>query len=70
MMVSFFFGDDGVFGRAAVVSIRSVGSGCDLSACSLASWAGNASGPTTTLYFAAGPDDEAHGLFGRIDVVR
>ena len=31
---------------------------------------GNASGPTTTLYFAAGPDDEAHGLFGRIDVVR
>ena len=31
---------------------------------------GNASGPTTTLYFAAGPDHEAHGLFGRIDVVR
>jgi len=28
---------------------------------------GNNSGPTTTLYFAAGPDDEAHGLFGRID---
>jgi uncharacterized protein (TIGR03118 family) len=28
---------------------------------------GNKSGPTTTLYFAAGPDDEAHGLFGRID---
>jgi uncharacterized protein (TIGR03118 family) len=28
---------------------------------------GNKSGPSTTLYFAAGPDDEAHGLFGRID---
>jgi uncharacterized protein (TIGR03118 family) len=28
---------------------------------------GAASGPLTTLYFAAGPDDEAHGLFGRID---
>ena len=24
------------------------------------------SGPTTTLYFAAGPDDEEHGLFGSI----
>jgi uncharacterized protein (TIGR03118 family) len=29
---------------------------------------GAASGPTTTLYFAAGPDDEAHGLFGSIAV--
>jgi uncharacterized protein (TIGR03118 family) len=29
---------------------------------------GAAAGPTTTLYFAAGPDDESHGLFGRIDV--
>ena len=28
---------------------------------------GTASGPMTALYFAAGPDDEAHGLFGRID---
>jgi uncharacterized protein (TIGR03118 family) len=27
---------------------------------------GSGSGPTTTLYFAAGPDDEAHGLFGSI----
>jgi uncharacterized protein (TIGR03118 family) len=27
---------------------------------------GAASGPTNTLYFAAGPDDEAHGLFGSI----
>jgi len=27
---------------------------------------GSASGPTTTLYFAAGPDDESHGLFGSI----
>jgi uncharacterized protein (TIGR03118 family) len=27
---------------------------------------GNA-GPVNTLYFAAGPDDEMHGLFGRID---
>jgi len=25
-----------------------------------------AGGPTTTLYFAAGPGDEAHGLFGSI----
>jgi uncharacterized protein (TIGR03118 family) len=24
--------------------------------------------PTNTLFFAAGPDDEAHGLYGRIDV--
>jgi uncharacterized protein (TIGR03118 family) len=29
---------------------------------------GSASGPTTTLYFAAGPDDENHGLFGAISV--
>jgi uncharacterized protein (TIGR03118 family) len=29
---------------------------------------GAGSGPLTTLYFAAGPDHEAHGLFGRIDV--
>ena len=28
---------------------------------------GNASGPVNTLYFAAGPDGEQHGLFGRID---
>jgi uncharacterized protein (TIGR03118 family) len=28
---------------------------------------GSASGPTNALYFAAGPDDEEHGLFGRID---
>jgi uncharacterized protein (TIGR03118 family) len=27
---------------------------------------GSASGPITTLYFAAGPSDEAHGLFGSI----
>jgi uncharacterized protein (TIGR03118 family) len=27
---------------------------------------GSGSGPRTTLYFAAGPDDEAHGLFGSI----
>jgi uncharacterized protein (TIGR03118 family) len=27
---------------------------------------GAGSGPTTTLYFAAGPDDEKHGLFGSI----
>jgi uncharacterized protein (TIGR03118 family) len=26
-------------------------------------------GPSTTLFFAAGPDDESHGLFGRIDFV-
>jgi uncharacterized protein (TIGR03118 family) len=28
---------------------------------------GAASGPVTTLYFAAGPDDESHGLFGSIE---
>ena len=27
---------------------------------------GAAAGPTTTLYFAAGPDDESHGTFGAI----
>ena len=27
---------------------------------------GGGSGPTHTLYFAAGPDDETHGLFGSI----
>jgi uncharacterized protein (TIGR03118 family) len=27
---------------------------------------GAAAGPTSTLYFAAGPDDETHGLFGSI----
>jgi uncharacterized protein (TIGR03118 family) len=27
---------------------------------------GASSGPTTTLYFAAGPDDEQHGLYGSI----
>ena len=27
---------------------------------------GSGSGPTTTLYFAAGPDDESHGLYGSI----
>jgi uncharacterized protein (TIGR03118 family) len=28
---------------------------------------GNAAGLTNSLFFAAGPDDEEHGLFGRID---
>jgi uncharacterized protein (TIGR03118 family) len=28
---------------------------------------GAAAGPTNVLYFAAGPDEEQHGLFGRID---
>lgn len=27
---------------------------------------GSGSGPTTTLYFAAGPDDETHGLYGSV----
>jgi uncharacterized protein (TIGR03118 family) len=27
---------------------------------------GSGSGPTTTLYFAAGPDDENHGVFGSV----
>jgi uncharacterized protein (TIGR03118 family) len=30
---------------------------------------GAAAGPTTTLFFAAGPNGEADGLFGRIDFV-
>lgn len=30
---------------------------------------GGQAGPTNTLYFGAGPEDEAHGLFGRIDAV-
>jgi uncharacterized protein (TIGR03118 family) len=29
---------------------------------------GGAAGPMTSLFFTAGPDDEQHGLFGRIDV--
>jgi uncharacterized protein (TIGR03118 family) len=28
---------------------------------------GGTAGPPTTLFFAAGPDDEEHGLFGRLD---
>ncbi len=28
---------------------------------------GNGSGATNALYFAAGPDGESHGLFGRIE---
>ena len=28
---------------------------------------GNAAGPTTSLFFAAGPDDESHGVFGVIN---
>jgi uncharacterized protein (TIGR03118 family) len=28
---------------------------------------GATAGPATTLFFAAGPDDEEHGLFGRLD---
>lgn len=28
---------------------------------------GGTAGPATTLFFAAGPDDEEHGLFGRLD---
>jgi hypothetical protein len=29
---------------------------------------GAGAGPTTTLFFAAGPDEETHGLFGRLDL--
>ena len=28
---------------------------------------GEAAGPTNSLFFTAGPDDESHGLFGSID---
>jgi len=31
---------------------------------------GAAAGPTTTLFFAAGPGDESHGLFGKIEVAQ
>jgi uncharacterized protein (TIGR03118 family) len=31
---------------------------------------GGSSGPTNVLYFAAGPGDEAHGLFGSVSVGR
>jgi uncharacterized protein (TIGR03118 family) len=30
---------------------------------------GGAAGPTSTLYFTAGPDDEQHGLFGELNAV-
>ena len=30
---------------------------------------GGPSGPTTTLFFTAGPNDEEHGLFGTIDAI-
>jgi uncharacterized protein (TIGR03118 family) len=29
---------------------------------------GGGAGPATTLFFAAGPDEETHGLFGRLDL--
>jgi uncharacterized protein (TIGR03118 family) len=29
---------------------------------------GGGAGPTTTLFFAAGPEEESHGLFGRLDL--
>ena len=28
---------------------------------------GGAAGPRTSLFFTAGPDDEQHGLFGKIE---
>ena len=28
-----------------------------------------AAGPGTSLFFTAGPDDEGHGLFGRIEAL-
>jgi uncharacterized protein (TIGR03118 family) len=31
---------------------------------------GDAAGPTNALYFTAGPDEEAHGLFGKITAAR
>jgi hypothetical protein len=30
---------------------------------------GVANQPTNTLFFTAGPNDEQHGLYGRIDVI-
>jgi hypothetical protein len=29
---------------------------------------GAGAGPAATLFFAAGPDEETHGLFGRLDL--
>jgi uncharacterized protein (TIGR03118 family) len=30
---------------------------------------GGAAGPVNSLYFTAGPDEESHGLFGKVDPV-
>jgi hypothetical protein len=30
---------------------------------------GGAAGPTSTLFFTAGPDDEQHGMFGELNAV-
>jgi hypothetical protein len=30
---------------------------------------GSSGQPTNVLFFAAGPEDEAHGLYGRIDAL-
>ena len=43
-------------GRIAIDGLWGIGFGND-----------SAAGPATALFFAAGPDDERHGLFGRID---
>lgn len=53
--------DDGAYltgmnGRITIDGLWGLGFGND-----------SAAGPATTLFFAAGPDDEQHGLFGRID---
>ena len=48
----------GTGGRITVDGLWGIGFGNDAAA-----------GPSTTLFFAAGPSDEQHGLFGRIDFV-
>ncbi len=48
----------GTGGRITIDGLWGIGFGNDAAA-----------GPSTTLFFAAGPADERHGLFGRIDFV-
>ena len=67
-------------GRISAYQDRGGGSGCTRASCASATetlvtleglWAiafgnGAAAGPTSTLYFLAGPGDEKHGMLGAI----
>lgn len=48
----------GAFGRITIQGLWGIGFGNDAAA-----------GPSSALFFAAGPGEESHGLFGRIDFV-